>query len=79
MVLFALETIYLLCTKQMVYMCKAKACTASGAHSNDEDASVLPVAPGDVQQGVQYPARATKIFMQIFMFGMVNSEQLTPT
>lgn len=60
MVLFALETIYLLCTKQMVYMCKAKACTASGAHSNDEDAPVLPVAPGDVQQGVQYPARATK-------------------
>lgn len=51
MVLFALEKIYLLCNKQVVYMCKAKACTASGAHSNDEDAPVAPVAPGDTYKG----------------------------
>ena len=51
MVLFALEKIYLLCNKQVVYMCKAKACTASGAHSNDEDAPVAPVAPGDTYRG----------------------------
>lgn len=51
MVLFALEKIYPLCTKQVVYMCKAKACTASDFPSNGEGALVLPAAPGDVHKG----------------------------
>lgn len=51
MVLFALEKIYPLRTKQVVYRCKAKACTASAIHSNDEGTPVLPSAPGDMHKG----------------------------
>lgn len=39
MVLFALENIYPLCTKQVVYVCNAKGCTASSVRSNDEGGS----------------------------------------